>query len=150
MPKLISDKSGFTLIELLVVMAILGIITTLSFGNFRVSQMKSRDAERKADLGQVQRALEMYFNDKNRYPSSLDLTQDNSGLIDENETVYMKELPTDPVGNPEYCYQTNEVGTSYQIYAKLENSQDPDLGGPYTCSGSSAYNYGVASSNENP
>lgn len=143
------SKKGFTLIEILVVMVILGIITTLAFGNYRVSQMKSRDAKRKADLGQIQRALEMYYNDKNVYPDRLDLSDGNNGLMDDPRgTIYMKELPVDPTGNPEYCYTSS--GAYYKIYAKLENEQDPRIGGPFSCGGVSDYNYGVASSNEKP
>lgn len=149
------SKTGFTLIELLVVMAILGILSTLAVGNFRVGQMKSRDAKRKADLGQLQRALEMYHNDKSRYPDTLDLKKDNAGLFDpDNEaTVYMKELPYDASGDPGYCYRTDDADTKYQIYAMLENGEDPGINGSFPCSVdgvNSIYNYGVASPNAKP
>lgn len=139
---------GFTLIELLVVMAILGILSTIGLNSFRVSQAKSRDARRKSDLGQIQRALEMYYNDKGTYPGSLAF---GSELNDPSSsgTIYMKEIPQDPSGNPGYCYVS--TGNTYKIYAKLENSQDVAIGGPYSCGGcSGCYNYGVSSSNTSP
>lgn len=147
---------GFTLIELLVVMTILGLLSTVGLVSFRTSQMKSRDSQRKSDLGQIQRALELYYNDYNAYPSSTEGKINVGGALnwgdefkDAKGTVYMKELPKDPTGNPEYCYMNFTSPVSYKIYAKLENSKDPKIGGPYTCAGTS-YNYGVASSNTTP
>lgn len=142
---------GFTLIELLVVMAILGILATVGLGAFRTSQMKSRDAKRKADLGQIQRALEMYLNDKGSYPETEDLVW-GEPLRDplHPETIYIKELPQDPSGSQEYCYQQVDSKT-YRLYAKLENSQDPNCLDidctPSRSCGGGTYNYGVSSPN---
>ncbi len=156
-------KGGFTLVELIVVIAILGILSGIGLTSFRTSQMKSRDAKRKSDLEQVQRALEMYYNDVGAYPNSTA----QGGTIgsfswgvefkDAKNTVYMKELPKDPTGSSEYCYKSvvaPAAATSYQLYAKLENSQDPKCldGNCLTARscGPGTYNYGVASSNSVP
>ena len=151
-------QAGFTLMELIVVMAILGLLATIGLASFRNSQLKSRDAKRKSDLEQVQRALEMYHNDYGQYPDSsngqimvgLSTIAWGDEMKDAN-TLYMKELPKDPTGNPEYCYLF-EAGppAGYKLYAKLENTQDPKIAGPYACGGNSNYNYGVASSNLSP
>lgn len=151
-----TNKKGFTLVELLVVMAIIGILSTLGLVSFRNAQPKSRDSRRKSDLEQVQRALEMYYNDYNDYPSSnggaiqigSTLTWGVSEMKDSKGTIYMKELPKDPTGNPEYCYVY--INKSFKLYARLENTNDPVVGGPYSCGGVSIYNYGVASPNEKP
>jgi general secretion pathway protein G len=146
-------RRGFTLIELLVVMAILGILAVVGLRSFRSSQMKARDAQRKNDLGQMQRALEAYYNDKGVYPAETDLPaagaiwQDN---ID-GGALYMKAIPTDPKGGA-YDYQTDANQTAYKILTHLENLNDPSLldcdevtsglcGTDLTC------NFGVASSN---
>jgi len=63
------NKKGFTLIELLVVIIVLGVLAALISGNFFTSLKKGRDAKRKADLEQIQRALEMYYEDKKAYPT---------------------------------------------------------------------------------
>ena len=156
------DSAGFTLIELLVVLAILAILAGIGLSTFRTSQVKSRDARRKSDLEQVQRALEAYMNDHNVYPNSLDgkifvssplVWENRVEFKDDKGTVYMKQMPQDPTGNPQYCYNavpSPTPATSYQLYAKLENNQDPQIGGPYSCGGISSYNYGVSSANTTP
>ena len=63
-------KKGFTLVELLVVMAILGILTVVTLGNFQTSQIKARDAQRKHDLKEITNALEAYFSDHSQYPDA--------------------------------------------------------------------------------
>lgn len=151
---------GFTMIELLVVISILGILATVGLTSFRTSQIRSRDTKRKSDLEQIQRALEMYLNDYGTYPLST-----SDGLIsagatagattfnwgdefkDSKGTVYIKELPTDPKITPGYCYRL--TNGCYQLYARLENLQDPKIGGPYTCT-TVTYNYGVSSPSCSP
>lgn len=148
---------GFTLIELLVSMSILAVLATVGLTSFKQSQLRSADVKRKSDLEQIQRALEMFYNDNGSYPSS-----SSTGTIligstsfdwgsefkDSKETVYMKELPVDPVRNPDYCYFSS--GNYYKLYAKLQNSEDPKISGPYTCAETATYNYGVSSSNSEP
>jgi type II secretion system protein G len=129
-------KPGFTLMELLVVMVILGILVAIGLGNFFTSRTKAFDSQRKQDLQNVTKALELYYNDKGEYPES------NNGLImvdatsiswgdtfndpSHPDTVYMTHLPTDPHG---YVYYYEAVGSppqSYALYAYLENEHDED------------------------
>ncbi len=154
---------GFTLVELLVVMAIIAVLTLVAVANFRNVQIKARDGQRKSDLGQVQRALEIYLFDYGSYPLSSNgsirvgavtlswKTPVTAGsvFIDSKGTLYMKEVVGDPKANPSYpnyCYSSD--GVSYKIYARLENTDDPKIG-TYTCAGEN-YNYGVSSPNVNP
>ncbi len=65
-----SNKKAFTLIELLVVIAIIGILATISVITLSNARSKSRDAKRAGDIKQVQTALELFFNDQNRYPTA--------------------------------------------------------------------------------
>lgn len=161
-------KPGFTLIELLVVMAIIGIISVLGVGSFISSQQKSRDSRRKSDLKQISLALEAYYNDAGEYPASspsFTILGCNGGaecswgdeFVDANGTSYMISLPADPVSNYAYHYESN--GTSYQLYARLENNQDPQVpkdvnDDPQVYSnvlcGTVDCNYGTASSNTTP
>ncbi len=53
------QKWGFTLMEVMIAIAIIGILTSAALGSFISSQIKGRDARRKADLQQLARALEL-------------------------------------------------------------------------------------------
>lgn len=131
-----NKKNGFTMIELLVVIVILGILSALGLGSFTAAQQKSRDSRRKSDLKAIGVALETYYNDYGNYPLDGGGTGNIYGCSDglsvctqgslwghSNGTTYMVILPTDPSGG-KYFYISSD-GSSYQIYAKLENDRDP-------------------------
>lgn len=155
-----SLSRGFTLIELLVVIVILGILATIGLGSFQSSQRKARDARRKSDLGQLITALEAYYNDTGAYPvaDTGRIAGCGSGVacpwgqafVDANGTIYMVELPADPMSNQSYYYVS--AGTDYQIYARLENDQDPDFVtyNGTNCGSGSVCTYGIASPNSTP
>lgn len=143
---------GFTLIELLVVMAIIAVLAAVGLGSYQTAQVKSRDAKRKQDLEQVQRALEMYYNDKKRYPAETELVWgEEFHDPDVLETIYMKQLPTDSRFIYDYITDTN--GTYFKLYARLENNNDPKITTPNEttdCGSGNLCNYGISSPNKNP
>jgi type II secretion system protein G len=162
-------NKGFTLIELLVVIAIITTLTGLVATNFINSQAKARDARRKSDLANIQRALELFYNDHGAYPdestnriagcgaSSNSACPWGSAFTDGNGTVYMELIPGDPANGYTYYYNVDTAGGKlrYQIFAYLENANDPVLdrtgdgvADSYTQScGASNCNYAVYSSN---
>jgi len=119
-------KKSFTLIELLVVIAIIGMLSALLLPNFMAARERSRDAKRKADLRQIQRALEMYRQDQapgdNPYPDSLPNCNES---LQSGVTVYMKKVPCDPLGDP-YFYSPNQGNITFNLCACMENTADPD------------------------
>ncbi len=138
---------GFTLIELLVVMAILALLAMVGLGSFQNTQMKSRDAKRKNDLAQLQKSLEMYNNDKNRYPLSAEFPGSGGEWRDATSNeLYIKKVPADSKYG-DYPYESSN-GQYYKIYARLENVKDPafHIYAGTVCGGDPC-NYGVSSSN---
>jgi len=150
-------SKGFTLLELLVTISILSILATVGMGQYQTSQMKARDAQRKADLDNVARALEMYYNDYEAYPlsdASGRIEVDGVGLdwgteFSTDDAIYMKMLPKDPLDSDySYCYESD--GSRFALYAHLENKNDPDYyPDGYQCSGET-YTYAISSSNFRP
>lgn len=169
---------AFTLVELLVVISIIGILASIGLVAFTSSQARGRDAQRKSDLKQVSSALELFYSDYGKYPSS------NNGQIQacdynsvtgvgqpcvwgssefrdtdgsgNTKTTYFKVLPKDPSSSHTYYYRTvavNGVANSgFQLYAFLENSQDISIisPNPTVACGSDNCNFALTSSNTTP
>lgn len=128
---LTSPKSyGFTLIEVLIVIALLGSMAAVvvSLINPIGQRNKGNDAKRKADLRQVQSALEFYRTDAGAYPASLPgcnttaLSYTDAGGI---TTTYMAKIPCAPEGGS-YSYVVGTGNVSYCLRACLQTSTDPD------------------------
>jgi general secretion pathway protein G len=120
-------KKGFTLIELLVVIAIIGMLSALLVPNFMGARERARDAQRKSDLKQIQKALEMYRQDQSLYPTA---TSGRFGIcgssFSSGSTVYMNKIPCDPLGPTPYYYSPNNTNLTFQLCACLENKADFD------------------------
>ncbi len=156
------SQGGFTLIELLIAIVIIGLLAGIGIASFISSQLKARDSQRKSDLANIARSLEMYYNDKGRYPDATDgkINGLDWGLGFTDTTVtngatYMVKLPSDP-GSSTYYYSIDTNGTGYRIYALLENLKDKAIpvdgdGAPTTYAGTNCgdgeCNYGLASPN---
>lgn len=135
------SSQGFTLIELMIVISIIAVLTGVVGGNYLTSRVRARDAERKSSMQQISKALELYFNDYKRYPSS-----DNGRItpheepgsvllanplnwgqtfLDNNNTVYMKQLPSDAQApSRQYFYEVDPTGLKFRLYSRLENTND--------------------------
>jgi general secretion pathway protein G len=125
----LSMNSGFTLIELLIVIAVISMVMVVLYPNFMGARQRARDSQRKSDLAQIQKALELYKLDQATpaYPAALP-TCGVSWIAGNN--LYMRKVPCDPGStNPTpYVYQGNAGGDvlRYNISACLENPADPD------------------------
>lgn len=159
--------SAFTLIELLIAITLLGILVTIGMGTFRNSQRRSRDAQRKANLKQVANALEFYYSDYRQYPDAdsgkikacgSSVCEWGEGEFTDGKTIYFKKLPKDPTPSLSYYYKlvSSSNNQKYQLFARLENSQDqdcidgvcdPGAGTGFPICGNKRCNFAVTSSN---
>lgn len=134
---------------------------------------KSKDAKRKSDLSQIQKALEIYYQDNGRYPAS------SSGFVLRYRIIrldgsiadwgtqfqpYMSTLPKDPTGSKKYVYYNTSIDKqTYYLYANLDRGgNDPQAcfltGAPCSSAVSNGVgpecggncNYGVSSPNVSP
>ena len=112
--------AGFTLIELMITIGIISMLFAIVVANANSIRSQSNDARRKADLAQIQSALQNYYADMSYYPrngtngfvlngtspsTSLNTTLGLGSPIP-NPTPSLKTyLKTVPVDNgDEYCY----------------------------------------------
>jgi prepilin-type N-terminal cleavage/methylation domain-containing protein len=169
------NRKGFTLVELLVVISILGILATIGLVAFSSAQARGRDTQRKSDLKQISTALELYYSDYQVYPASSNdgeimgcpsavipkaCVWGGSGTTSEftdGKTTYFQHLPKDPSAGIGYYYRvvdpgSDGTGSKFQIFAYLENSQDPQIittATSYPC-GTKTCNFALTSSNTSP
>ena len=64
------NKKGFTLLEMLLVIAIVGILSSVTVVNLSQLKAKARDANRISDVEQIQKVVEIYFDDYGEYPNT--------------------------------------------------------------------------------
>jgi len=115
-------KKAFTLIELLVVIAIIGILAILAVVALQQARQNARDSKRMADMKQLQTALELFFNENGRYPTTEEW---NSGTItsSSSQEVFMYNIPTAPTpadgdcqpASNTYTYIPSTNGDTYTI-----------------------------------
>lgn len=122
-------RKAFTLIELLVVIAIIGMLSGLLLPNFMAARQRGRDAQRKSDLKQIQKAFELYKQDQSSpaYPATLP----SAGVCFSSGSnctgnIYMNKFPTEPQPGKQYYYTVDNTNLTYTLCSCLENTVDPD------------------------
>lgn len=108
-----TKKKGFTLAELLIAILILSILSTVGTYTFAYSQKRARDTQRKRDLDQVAKALELARQDctGGKYypvtPGTPNNPQNNFvtlGPYLSGTVKYMNSVPQNPTSNSVYNY----------------------------------------------
>jgi prepilin-type N-terminal cleavage/methylation domain-containing protein len=120
-----SRSSGFTLIEIVLVIALIGLTSTLLISLVDPAQQfrKSHDAQRKADLRQLQAVVELYRADQGQYPTTLPC----NGSLTSGTVTYLRKIPCDPKNTLQFVYRYTSPApnNTYTLTACLENVRDP-------------------------
>jgi general secretion pathway protein G len=126
--RLLSTRArGFTMVELLVVISILVILASMGMAQYRNSVVRAREAVLKEDLFRMRDAIDQYYADKTKYPSSLaDLVTDG----------YLREIPVDPFTNSKETWlpvnaeaNVNDTTAQPGIYDVKSGSEEMALDG---------------------
>jgi prepilin-type N-terminal cleavage/methylation domain-containing protein len=79
------NNAGFTLIELMVVISIISLLANIFVATAYVARIKARDVKRIAQLNQVQKALEIFYDIHGVYPCG---DSNGSGGLDQTNWPY--------------------------------------------------------------
>ena len=140
-----TNKKGFTLIELMVVVSIIALLTSVVLSALNLARAKARDTKRVADLKELQKALELYYDSFSGYTagarscasddsfsgdcggagSATDwhVSSDLRALV---TNKFIPELPRDPL---------NTNCNYYRFRAIMPGETVPNVLGGGTCSG---------------
>jgi len=133
---------GFTLIELLVVISIIGLLASVVLVALNNARSRSRDTKRVADMNQVSKALEMYYNENSHYPTSTGSVSGGvfSATIAPGLDKFIVTFPSAPTpaesgclntmakGSNNYWYETNSSGSKYTITFCLGSTNPGGIG----------------------
>ena len=67
-------KRGFTIVELLIVLVVIAILAAITIVAYNGIQARGRDARRKTDVANIEKAMEVYYSDHGSYPVPSGLT----------------------------------------------------------------------------
>ncbi len=145
MNKMSAKQTGFTIVELLIVIVVIGILAAITIVAYSGIQAKARDAQRKEDVAQIAKALQLYGVDKGNFVSSSGGCATGNGwywndydgagpLLSVNQCLinggYLSKELADPLTNlgcsgtyPSqdcFYYMKYDCGATAYVYANLE------------------------------
>ncbi len=85
------------MIELAIVMSIIVILAAMGMAQYRNAHIRAQEAVLKEDLFQLRDAIDQFYADKNKYPTTLD------ELVSDG---YIRKLPIDPFTKSTDSWQT--------------------------------------------
>lgn len=127
-------RRGFTLIELLIVIAIIGVLSSVILASLTFARQKSRDGKRIAEVTQMVRALELFYDTNQRYPSTTPagFTGKDAGIKLLSSLGFLPSTPpVPPPGiNPTYIYHGiyANAGTPAECLLAVTNCSGYELG----------------------
>lgn len=122
-------QTGFTLMELLIVLVIIGLLAALVGPNLYQRLKPAKQSIARAQLKNFQTALDTFFVDTGRFPTSqegLPILSVKPGDMQNWNGPYLKEaLPSDPWNNPYHYHSPGQHGP-YEI---ISYGADGKVGG---------------------
>ena len=106
--------SGFSLVELIVVMVILGMLAGLVAVRTRGYLISSKQNAAKAEIANIVKAVETFYADQNRYPTTDEGIDILLVATDSWPDGFLNKKPLDPWKNP-YEYVSPGSSEPYEI-----------------------------------
>lgn len=105
-------RGGFTLIEILLVVVIIGMLAGIAAVSVPKHLEKSRRAKAAADISSISMAVQSYYMEEGKYPSSLE------ALTSGNDPYLEKGIPKDPWGNAyQYAFPGTHKQPKFDLYS---------------------------------
>jgi general secretion pathway protein G len=122
-------SAGFTLLEIMVVVIIIGVLAATIIPQFMGTTHDAKVSAAKADVSQLENALERFNLHMDRYPTMDEgpkgLTEAPAGEDKKWRGPYIKLLRPDPWGNP-YQYRVPGIHhtTTFDVWSRGADGQD--------------------------
>ena len=120
------NRGGFTIVEILVVVIIIAVLATMIVPKFLGRVGQSKQAVAKINIGEIEKAIEIFSYDYERWPAELDELVNRPADIDEAKwnppTIRGKNL-LDPWGQQFIYRQPGEHGI-YDIYTLGKDGEE--------------------------
>lgn len=120
-------QRGFTLVELLIVISLISILAGVGIVQYKNSVLHTQESVLAEDLFRMRDAIDQYYADKGKYPSSLD------ALVSDG---YLRKVPVDPITKSSDTWQTvpsepdpNNPAAEAGIYDVKSGAQGTSLDG---------------------
>ena len=123
------SKNNFNSIKLrkISVIVLICCFIAIFFSGFDIMMAKSRDSKRSSDLSNLEKALDLYYQEYGKYPDSLDKWRgwDLSYNMDNNIISFIKDLKDggfikiatfDPLNDPDYHYRYQKYSGDDESY----------------------------------
>lgn len=105
-------RAGFTLIEILLVVVIIGMLAGIAAVSVPKHMEKSRRAKAAADISAISMAVQSYYMEEGKYPSSLE------ALTAGDDPYLEKGIPKDPWKNPyNYAFPGSHKPLKFDLYS---------------------------------
>lgn len=123
------SSRGFTLVELVIVVAVIIILAAMTISVYSGAQARSRDAKRKADIANIAKALELYYDDNGEYPNAA-----NNGTLISSSWSVSKDSVSWPAFSSFLTAPSAKTGTAAtdSVPADPTNNGSPLISGQYS------------------